>query len=243
MKIPKDFLVDFLKSKNITTIKSRERNLNKLAIKLQRGNLKLQKGEFKGEIIEEYEGLKLIGKGGDELSGWYAGKKGEQIDLGIKLEYPKLVIDYGLWDYHSEHEKWLLKKQTLLTLQIIREHLWDRNLVLASCPKEISEFVKQWDFFGDILINKFIGDAVVLDPHGEVVLKKFEQNKVYILGGIVDKSNRMRTKELGYNLKGVRLELMGKSSNVPDRLNIITKVMCLSLNGESLETAIQQSRS
>ena len=242
MKVPKDFLVEFLKSKGIDIIKSKERNLNKLAIKLQMGKLKIKEDDFDGTLIEEYDGIKLIGNEGEEKTRWYAGKTGKQIDLKIKLEYPKIVIDYGLWSYHTDHEKWLLKKQTLLTLQTIREHLWDRNLVLASCPKEISEYIKQWDFFGDIFPNKFVGDAVVLDPHGKTILKKFEQNKVYILGGIVDKSNRMRTKELGYNLKGIRLELNNKVSEVPDRLNIITKIMCLSLEGMPLIEAIQQSR-
>ncbi len=242
MKVPKDFLVEFLKSNGIDTIKSREKNLNKLAIKLQMGKLKLKEDDFEGKLVEEYKGVKLIGSEGREKTSFYVGKEGKKIDLKIKLEYPKLIIDYGLWDYHTDHEKWLLKKQTLLTLQTIREHLWDRNLVLASCPKEISEYIREWDFFGDILTDKFIGDAVVLDPHGETILKKFEQNKVYILGGIVDKSNRMRTKELAYNLEGVRLELNNKVSTVPDRLNIITKIMCLSLEGLPLVEAIQQSR-
>ena len=242
MKVPKDFLIDFLREKGIDSIKSKEKNINKLAIKLQIGKLKLSEDNFDGMIVDEYKGMKLLGGEGGETASFYAGKKGKQVDLKIELEYPKLVIDYGLWSYHTEHEKWLLKKQTLLTLQTIREHLWDRNLVLANCPTEISEYIKEWDFFGDIFTNKFKGDALVLDPHGETILKKFEQNKVYSLGGIVDKSNRMRTKEIGYNLKGGRLELNNKVSNVPDRLNIITKIMCLSLEGRSLGEAIQQSR-
>ena len=243
VRMPRDFLVDHLRAKGHTTIRSNERNLNRLAIKLQRGQLGLTSGEFHGHRIDKHDSITMINGSGETTAKLRADKKGRKVDLKINLEFPKLVIDYGLWDYHTELEKKLLLKQSHLALQVIRDNLWDRNLVLASCPHEVAEFFANYGFFGDVLPGKFPGEAILLDPNAEDELLAFQERGVYVLGGIVDKSNRIRTQELGYDLPRASLRLKGKSSGVPDRLNLLAKIMCRNLAGAPLVKAIQQSRS
>ena len=125
----------------------------------------------------------------------------------------------------------------------MREHLWDRNLVLSSCPKEVSEFVKQWDFFGDILTKKYEGSAILLDPKADVEISEFSERGTYIIGGIVDKSNRLRTQELGYRLKRAAIKFEGKASKVPDRINILSEFICKNVEGTPLKSLIQQLHS
>lgn len=239
MKTPKDFLAERFQG----VIRADEFNLNKLAIKLQRGRLLIKEGRFKGATVEEHGGLKLIRGPGGETANLFASKRGERVDLGIELEMPKIVIDYGLWSYHDVKEKWRVKKQTSLSLETIREYFWDRNLVLASCPGEIIEFLNPNDFFGDVLPDKFQGDAILLDPNAEKEITQFEEDGTYIIGGIVDRSNRIRTAELGYDLPRRSIKLDGDAAAVPDRINALVRIICKNVLGTPLEESIQQSRS
>jgi tRNA (adenine9-N1/guanine9-N1)-methyltransferase len=243
MKTPGDFLAAYLRATGHDAIRSNERNLNRLAIKLQRGRLGLTPGEFHGHPVEEHGGVTLIDGSGGTTAKLRADKKGKRVDLKIRLEFPKLVVDYGLWDYHTPLEKQLLLKQSHLTLQVIRDNLWDRNLVLASCPHEVAEFFANRGFFGDVLPGKFPGEAILLDPNAREELPAFNERGVYVLGGIVDKSNRIRTQTLGYDLPRASLRLEGRSSGVPDRLNLLAEIMCGNLAGTPLKKAIQRSRS
>jgi Trm5-related predicted tRNA methylase len=175
MRAPRDFLADFLLAKGYDSIRSSEHSLNRLAIKLHRGRLGIIKGEFRGHVVEELAGVKLLSGAGDTVTGLRADKRGKRIDLKIDLEFPKIVIDYGLWDYHTDLEKRLLLRQSDLALQVVRDHLWDRNLVPASCPLPVAEFFADHDFFGDVLTGKFPGEAVLLDPNAPDEIKQFSK--------------------------------------------------------------------
>lgn len=243
MRVPRDFLADYLRARGHEAIRSDERSLNRLASKLQQGRLALVKGEFHGHTVEEHTGVKMVSGAGEVVAGLRAGKKGKHVDLKIQLEFPKIVIDYGLWGYHTDLEKKLLLKQSHLALQVVRDNLWDRNMVLSSCPHEVAEFFANQHFFGDILPGKFPGEAVLLDPNAPRELENFEERGIYIVGGMVDKSNRMRTQELGYDISRRSLRLRGRASEVPDRLNLIIQIICRNLAGVPLKEAIRQSRS
>ena len=239
MKTPKDFLAEKFQG----TIRADEFSLNKLAIKLQRGRLLVKEGAFKGAEVDSHRGLRLIRGSGGETANLFASRRGERADLGIKLEMPKIVIDYGLWTYHDEKEKWRLKKQTKLALETVREYLWDRNLVLASCPGEIVESLGPNDFFGDVLPDKFQGDAILLDPNAGEEINRFEEGGTYIIGGIVDRSNRIRTAELGYDLPRRSIRLDGDAAAIPDRINALVRIICENVLGTPLSKVILQSRS
>lgn len=238
MKTPKDFLAERFQG----AIRADEPCLNKLAIKLERGRLLVKEGDFRGGVVDEHRGLKLLRGAGDEVARYFASKRGEKIDLGIEVGGPRIVIDYSLWGYHDEKERWRLKKQTHLALETVRDYLWDRNLVLASCPREVSDFLKPNDFFGDVLEGKYEGDAVLLDPNAEEEITGFGEG-TYVLGGIVDRSNRIRTNELGYDLPRRSIRFGGSQAHVPDRINLLVKIICLSSLGVPLRQAIQLSRS
>jgi tRNA (adenine9-N1/guanine9-N1)-methyltransferase len=239
VKTPRDFLADYLKSSGFSSIKSAEKNFNSLAVKIERGRLLVKEGKFSGKAVDSCGGITLITGSGTEFSGLHAGRSGERIHLGIELEYPKIVIDYGLWSYHTPKEKWLLKKQTLLSIQAVRRHLWDRNLVLARCPDEVKEAVNAVDFFGDILSRKYKDDAILLDPRAPLEISEFSSEGSYILGGIVDKSNQLRTRELGYDFPGRSIRVNASVSAVPDRINLLVNAICLNSLGVPLQKAIR----
>jgi Trm5-related predicted tRNA methylase len=151
-----------------------------------------------------------------------------------------LVIDYGLWDYHTPVEKRLLMRQSLLAWHELRRCLGDA-LVLASCPAPVRERFGSEGFTGQILAGRYRGDAVLLDPRADETLAGFDKDITYIIGGMVDRSNRMRTSSLGYDCPRAALRLDGRSSNVSDRLNHIARAFCLNIKGTPLEKALRRA--
>ncbi|MBR9680531.1 MAG: hypothetical protein GOU98_01750 [Candidatus Altiarchaeota archaeon] len=243
MRTPKDYFSEHMINLGHTSIKSNERNLNQLAIKLNRGLLGLRKGSFTGSLAEKLGDFSHLLGPGELSTELFGSKKGEKLKLKIPEFGPKIIIDYSLWCYHTKEERNLLTKQMEYTLTAIRDYLWDKNLVFASTPPEIQQWAKGREFFGEILTEKFEGDAIVLDPNAEDVIKNFSPKTNYLIGGIVDKSNRMRTTSLGYDLPRASLRLEGKSSNVSNRINHLVKAICRNLTGERLSEVTPRSRS
>lgn len=155
----------------------------------------------------------------------------------------ELVIDYGLWDYHTPVERRLLLKQSRLAWHQLRRCPAPVELTLASCPAPVAGEMRSRGFEGEILEGRYPGEAVLLDPRARDTLQGFSPQGTYILGGMVDKSNRMRTQSLGYSCPRAALRLDGRASAVPDRLNLLAKIFCLNLQGTSLPEAIRRSRS
>ena len=243
MKTPKDYFTEHMVGLGYTSIKSNERNLNQLAIKLHQGRLGLKRGEFTGNLAEKINGFSHLLGPGEISTDLFGDKRGEKLQFNIPNFGPKIILDYSLWSYHTEEERGLLTKQTNYSLVALRDYLWDKNLVLASTPPEMQKWAKDTKFFGEVLTDKFEGDAIVLDPNAEDVIKKFDEKTNYLIGGIVDKSNRMRTTSMGYDLPRASLRLEGKSSNVSNRINHIVKAICRNLTGEALREVTPRSRS
>jgi len=240
VRTPRDYLVKFARKHGLTAIYSNEKNLNRTAIWAERGKIGVIHERCFGRLVEEYRGLKLVrGKGKEEADAKF-GVGGKRVELGVKLEFPKFVIDFGLWRYHTQLERKLLLRQVELSIGVIRDYLWDRNLVFARAPAEIFSLAERTKFFGDIIPGMWEGKAVLLDPNAEEELKRFRENEVYIIGGIVERDRRMRTAELGYDLPRRSIKYRGKSSLVPDRINIILEIACRSLLGENMEKVIEE---
>ena len=242
METPRDQLVRFLRQAGIGSVFSREKNLNRVAIALARGKIGLLDERGFGRVVEEHGGVRLLRGRGEETADVKLVKGGRRVEFEIKLDQPKIIIDFGLWKYHSSLERKLLLKQVQQAVGVVRDTLWDGNLVFARAPPEVLKLAEAMSFSGEVISGMWEGEAVVLDPSADEEIKRFEENKSYIIGGIVERDRRMRTSELGYDLPRASLRLRGKASLVPDRINLIVRIMCENLAGKPLEKAIEENR-
>jgi tRNA (adenine9-N1/guanine9-N1)-methyltransferase len=161
------------------------------------------------------------------------------------------LIDLSFFSYHTEKGKKSLLIQVRESLNEIREFLFDTNLILINFPKEFKNFLgrnmckfykkEEFDF------SKF--DAVILDPYGEEVLseKDLEKYNLFLIGGIVDVGQKWyyATKYLfeDLDLKRKRIELKGSIRGVPDRINLIIRILLDSFyNKIPLEKAILKNQ-
>jgi Trm5-related predicted tRNA methylase len=144
----------------------------------------------------------------------------------------KFLIDNSLYNLLSNKGKISLKIQISQSLKVIREYLFDNNLILIGNidysflgKNLVNIYKKQEDF--DFYKYK----AIILDPFGDEILndKDLEKYDLFILGGIVDIDLNWQyaTQYLFRNidLPHKRIELYGSIKNVPDRINILIKIL------------------
>ncbi|RLG88685.1 MAG: hypothetical protein DRO15_02275 [Thermoprotei archaeon] len=179
---------------------------------------------------------------------------------------PIFIIDMSLWNLHYDDEKRELIEQLLITLNVVRQYLWDRCLIITNpCPEFLSMFSKATKGMR-IQINiqntstkrlledlDLVEKAVVLDPYANEDLTDDEviKFKVFIIGGILDKGNRMprATTKLYYSeqlneleIPRKRITLRGAIVGVPERINRIVQILLKNIiEGYSLEKAIVTS--
>ncbi|MGC9079488.1 MAG: hypothetical protein ACP5G1_01990 [Nanopusillaceae archaeon] len=159
----------------------------------------------------------------------------------------KFLIDNSLFNALSNKGKESLKTQISQSLKIIREYLFDTNLILIGdidysfLGKNLTKIYKKQEDF-DFYKYK----AVILDPYGDEILedKDLEKYDLFLLGGIVDVDVKWHyaTQYLFRNidLPHKRIEYKGSIKNVPDRINIIIKILLDSIyNNIPLEKSIE----
>ncbi len=154
---------------------------------------------------------------------------------------PIFIVDLRYWDLLLDKERNLLLTQLSFSLSILREYLWDLNLVITSAPKGIIDRIKQ--FMGHnkvqiyvegperVLENYKSDKVIVLDPNAprQLTSKDLDEIEVYILGGIVDKIiprqglTSTLAKELGLETRKVTLR--GSTIGVPCRINKIIEII------------------
>ena len=155
----------------------------------------------------------------------------EKILEDIKNE-KKFLIDNSLYNLLPNKGKISLKVQISQSLKVIREYLFDSNLILIGDM--------DYSFLGKNLVNIYKKQedfdfykykAIILDPYGDEILndKDLEKYDLFILGGIVDIDLNWQyaTQYLfrNINLPHKRIELYGSIKNVPDRINILIKIL------------------
>ena len=144
----------------------------------------------------------------------------------------KFLIDNSLYNLLSNKGKISLRIQISQSLKVIREYLFDGNLILIG---DIG-----YSFLGKNLVNIYKKQegfdfykykAIILDSYGDEILndKDLEKYDLFILGGIVDIDLNWQyaTQYLFRNvdLPHKRIELYGSIKNVPDRINILIKIL------------------
>ncbi len=168
---------------------------------------------------------------------------------------PLFVIDFGLWELHSETEANEVFKQILVTIDTVREHLTDLNLVLVAVPYELRARIDSMlqghavAMYGGYELYKDLDPkrSAVLDPYADEVLDEeaIRRIEVFILGGIVDNlyPRPYATKTM-IELHGLEdfprysLKLWGSTVGVPNRVNKLIEIVMQVRYGISLEKAI-----
>lgn len=173
--------------------------------------------------------------------------------LEVRLEppqEPRIYIDLGLWDVHTDSEKNELVEQVAASIAVVRSQLWDGNLVLARAPPEFLERFGR-SMRGMRHAVRVIGapppaTSVYLDPEGPCVANEelLRTASDIVVGGVVDKERVYKgaTARLAASAgasRRCRIELKGSIVGVPDRINkIIEIVLAVRYAGLSLEEAI-----
>ncbi|CCC81030.1 tRNA (guanine-N1)-methyltransferase [Thermoproteus tenax] len=169
---------------------------------------------------------------------------------------PKIYIDLGLWDVHTDREKNELVEQIAASIHVVRSQLWDGNLALARTPSEFLErfgrAMRGMRHAVAISPDPPPAGAVFLDPEGpcradEGLLRGWDS---FVVGGVVDKervykgASRRLAESAGIPPeRRCRIELRGSTVGVPDRINkIIEILLSVRFRGLSLEDAILEAQ-
>ncbi|MCH1770150.1 MULTISPECIES: tRNA (adenine(9)-N1)-methyltransferase Trm10 [Metallosphaera] len=223
--------------------------LQHTALKLVLYNWGIRRGIFYGrKIVEEY-GISFLGGKGTEIATDTPHPQGDKFPFQFPSS-PLFMIDFSLWDRHSQDEKRKLVSQILMVISTLRKYLWDYNLSLNHTTQELEEMLMEVSFFNKVRRNVEPFNAIVLDPYGEreATEDTLRSADTFILGGIVDDSGwKYATRELteiaGYHQPRVKIVLRGSRVGVPDRLNRIVSIVLRVREGQSLEESILAEQS
>ncbi|BCU70187.1 tRNA methyltransferase [Stygiolobus caldivivus] len=212
-------------------------DLQKLAVKMLVKGYGIVEERREGIVVKESDGIKLLKSKGSEKSDCIYRKGGKNI-IPDPPQYPKVVVDLGLFNALDEEEKKKTITQLFMTLNVVRKFWWDGNMVVVGDMK-VGKAVTTSSFKSD-------APTIVLDPYGDVEAdeKIIRGADVFILGGIVDKGRRLKfaTSELarkrGYDYPRVKIKLRGSTVGVPDEFNKIAEVVLRVKEGEGLEDAV-----
>jgi len=251
--LPREALLKELKEKGYSSVlllrKIKKINLQSLAVNILLEKGKIIEFEGKGKKVIEENGIKICTKGNEEKVDCAFAKEGKVIvskeDLIEKIEkYPIFIIDLSFWNLHTEKEKKRLRKQVELSLNVIRDYLWDKNLILINSPFPVGKCeIKDKEFL------KNLDDAVILDPNAEKGLTEDEikKFKYFLIGGIVDLGRKWEgTKDLFKDLdyEKRKITLKGHIYGVPERINkIISIILKVRFKNMNLIDAIKSEQS
>lgn len=160
-----------------------------------------------------------------------------------KYEHPYFIVDLMYWNKHTPKEKRKLALQLNQSYGLIRDYLWGERLVLTYLNKEAESTIhfplqRITSFKGPthkFLTERGIKEATLLDPWAEEDIKPEDfTSKVFIIGGIVDKTGDKKgttprigekLQENGIKVKRRRISLRGDTVGVPDRINLILEII------------------
>ncbi len=209
-----------------------------------------------GKEISSCYGLSFLAGKGKEESDYLcskAKKEWKRVELSFQIPPPYFVIDLRYWKEMREFERSSLIQQCVLGVSLFRNWMTERNLIFTSVPEEFFHKFKLRisDFRGDMFVSSFEeilpkDKVAVLDPLGEEELerKHFSEFKYFVIGGIVDKGERLKgaTSEMGKGFPRIRISLRGSTLGVPDRINRILEICVNFYLGEPLEEAIKKAQ-
>ncbi len=178
--------------------------------------------------------------------------------LNLLKSEPLVVLDFTYWNVHTEGERRRLMVQTQLALDAVRDYLWDGNLVLTSCSKEVRGALIPR--LGRNKLQVLAEDpasiacsarkAIVLDPLSEndMTENDIRTADVFVLAADVDRekprpgTSKRLAARLGLETR--RIALRGSAVGVPHRINKIIRILlAVRYDGVNLEEAILRNMS
>ena len=217
--------------------------LQNLAIKMLLKNYGIIEAVVLSQKVKEEEGIQLFKGRGEEKVNYIFRKGGKKVELKLP-KYPLIVIDMGLFDELDEEEKKKTILQVKMTLNVVRQWLWDGNMALIHSPPLSIGKVR--------VIDQIDSDnCIVLDPYGDIVANEeiIRNADIFIIGGIVDKGRRLKyataklAEKYKYPCKRVRILLRDSIVGVPDEINKIANIILKVKFGGKLEDAIIENQS
>ncbi|MEM0064444.1 tRNA (adenine(9)-N1)-methyltransferase Trm10 [Metallosphaera cuprina] len=210
----------------------------------------IKRGIYYGKRVGEEFGISFITGRGNELATESPHPNGEKVEIDFP-PFPLFIVDFSLWNRHSESEKRKLASQTLMLISTIRKHLWDYNLSLNHTSQELEHLIKVMGFPNKVRRDVMPpSNTLILDPYAEdqVTEEQIRSTDCFVLGGIVDDSGwkyatKEMAKEAGYSFRHVKIALRGSRLGVPDRLNKIASIILRVKEGETLEDSILNEQS
>ena len=198
-----------------------------------------------------------------------AAAKLASLEYSIANEYPnnqpstQVILDLGFSDVMNQREWKSLAFQMLFTYNLIRKAKGLINLTVTEATEEFMTFmssynVESWTVnftsknLDEILSNKTENskEYIYLSPDAHETLESFSNDKIYIVGGIVDKtvrSNLSYHKSLQVGIKSAKLpmdKIEGLNSNRRSlNVNKIFEIIDKNLKGLELKEAVKESLS
>jgi len=156
----------------------------------------------------------------------------KEIFLNELKKEKKFLIDLSLYNIHSKKGKSSLRIQVSHALSVIRDFLFDTNLILVG-DLDYSflgrNTVLKYKRIEDVCIERY--KAIILDPEGDLLFDEriLREYELFLIGGIVDVGLEWKggTNYLfrDLDLPRARIELDGSIKGVPDRINILIKIL------------------
>ena len=196
-------------------------------------------------------------RGGDNLSEALHTRDGRLIKapdlLPLVDTKPIIAIDLRFAKLHLEAELRRLKLQVAMSLSVVREYLWDRNLALLAKPKGlelyVSDKVLEFKDEEEMIEREGLDVVILMDPNAEEELREEEVYKAdaFVFGGIVDRvipRKGLTSKIPCPSCLRRKVTLRGSIVGVPFLIHkLIEILMKVRYDGKSLEEAIISSMS
>ena len=176
------------------------------------------------------------------------------------LELPIFVLDFSLYELHTETECKLLLPQLMSAISQVKRRLTELNIVLANVPTKLVSVIKELTAFKGLILNEiesarmygnFSDRMLLLDPYASEVLDESDCMKyqVFVLGMIIDDkiprpyATSVMARILGVNLPRKKIVLWGSRVGVPNRVNKVIDIVLDIRAGKRLEEAIIRNMS
>ncbi|MEB3860576.1 MAG: tRNA (guanine-N1)-methyltransferase, partial [Desulfurococcales archaeon] len=163
------------------------------------------------------------------------------MDLLPSTPFPLFVIDLSMKFIHTEEELSSLKVQLAMSLNIIRDYLWDAHLVVTSVGTDSTDWLGEVLGYhkatitsskpSEVLWGMDADKVIILRPDAPQPLTSGDvlTADAFLIGGIVDRIPRPGISRVLDNLVpwGLprRMELRGSIIGVPERINRIIEIL------------------
>jgi len=178
----------------------------------------------------------------------------------LLLRLPIFVLDFSLYEIHTETERKLMMPQLMSAIAYVRRVLTEINIVLANVPIEVMNSIRALASFRGTILNELeseefydrhVKEALLLDPYAPTNLSEREcrDYRVFVLGMIIDDkvarpyATAAMARMLRLSIPRRRIVLWGSRIGVPNRVNKVMDIILSVREGMSLDDAVIKNMS